>query len=109
MTKSEAIHILETTCLPIDKKLIPPSEANNMLKNYTEAIGIAIENLKTNISYKSKWVYILDSQMSYGYYHDGCKAKNMLLPNDPCGIYTHFRNRYRFCPDCGEPMFVEEE
>lgn len=90
MTKSEAIALLKQS---------------TFRGLFREAIDTVVEAAESVIPYRSKWVF--DSQISCGYYHDGCKAKSTLHSGG--AVYTYFGHQYRFCPNCGEPMYVREE
>lgn len=92
MTKSEAISLLKQS---------------DFTGFYKDAVDIVVKAAESTVTFKNKWVF--DSQMTCGYYHSGCKAKMTLPPDDPGAVYTYFRHQYRFCPDCGEPMVIEEE
>ena len=91
MTKSEAISILKESVFT---------------EEYREAIATVVRAAESTITYRNKWAF--DSQLTGGYYHNGCKAKKTLQP-DAGAAYTYFKHQYRFCPDCGEPMIVEDE
>ena len=70
----------------------------------------AASNSKSNIyykskHYKSKWCF--DPQIIGGYYHDGCLVRPMPMINGNGAAYSKFDYQYRYCPNCGEPMFEE--